>query len=145
MQRRRASSWRSKMGTCQLRKKTQTEEHRSSRTAGSWPKSDKEGQGPHRPVEQMMMMMMICVKLETKGSYAPNSLQVTNLTLFKATYTHLMHNAILYPTMGRIKRGRYFMSLLGSLNWQQVRWWEEFICETLHSIYSICTIILEPR
>jgi hypothetical protein len=36
MQRRRASSRRFKIGTCQLREKTLTEKHRSSRITGGW-------------------------------------------------------------------------------------------------------------
>jgi hypothetical protein len=40
MQRRRASFRRLKMGTCQLREKTLTEKHRSSRITGGWRRDD---------------------------------------------------------------------------------------------------------
>jgi hypothetical protein len=60
------------MGTCQLREKTLTEKHRSSRIAGGWHKVDNPKQkvtcreirkkkvlGPLIAVEPMMMMMMM--------------------------------------------------------------------------------------
>jgi hypothetical protein len=59
------------MGTCQLREKTLTPKHRSSSVAWSWCSIDnptkenglsrnlKEGQGPYRAVESMMIMTMM--------------------------------------------------------------------------------------
>jgi hypothetical protein len=70
------------MGTCQLREKTLTEKHRSSKFAGGWSRvghrtqkddlsqnekreeplmasNAEDGQGPHRTVEPIMMMTMM--------------------------------------------------------------------------------------
>jgi hypothetical protein len=70
MQRRRSNFRLFKTGTCQLREKTLTEEHRSSRIAGGWhrvqklpqkndlSRNPKEGQGPQRAVEPMMIILV---------------------------------------------------------------------------------------
>jgi hypothetical protein len=78
-----------KMGTCQLRERTMTEKHRSTKITGGWRRVDnpthkcnlsqypkKRGQGPHRAAERMMMMMMFKLRENYTHSIFKNALRL---------------------------------------------------------------------